>query len=149
MVRRMLGILPVIVLFISSCASVHVALPEGFALVEEGKRFIAISPEGLKFRVRTVKNYPEKDVEFWSSALLRQLEEEGYRSGSEGEFFDCPAGRGFYIEWSVPYQGETYMYMTGIVPAGDTIYLAEAAAEYAVYDTYRKAIIASLESISY
>lgn len=132
-----------------SCATVfHVSVPGGFALVEEGERFLAVSPEGLRFRVRQEENYPQKDVDFWSGALKRQLEEEGYHPGAGGDFFECPAGRGFYIEWNVPYGGETYTYMTGIVPSGDTIYLAEAAAEHTIYAAYQEEIVKSLESIS-
>lgn len=138
----------VVLLLTASCAGFRVDLPEGFALVEEGKRFVAVSPEGLRYRVKTETNYPVKDVEFWGAALVRQLEEEGYAARGKGEYFDCPAGRGFFIEWNVPYGGETYTYLTGIVPQGDVIYIAESAAEFSVYKTYRKALLESMKSIS-
>lgn len=137
-----------VLLFTASCASFRVDLPEGFALIEEGERFIAVSPEGLRYRVKIEDNYPVKDVEFWKAALVRQLEEEGYAPWGDGEYFDCPAGRGFFIEWNVPYGGETYTYLTGIVPQGDVIYVAESAAEFSIYKTYRDALIESMKSIS-
>ena len=144
------GFLLVIITFLllCSCSTFHVNLPEGFALVYQGESFLAVSPEGLKFRVKTDVNYPQKDVTFWSSVLKRQLKEEGYRTDSEGEYFECPAGKGFFIEWNVPYQGGTYTYLTGLVPDGKTIYIAEAAAEYSVYRSYREAILESFQSLA-
>lgn len=145
---RLFFIQALVLILFSSCVTFNINRPEGFALVEEGDRFVAVSPEGLTFRVKTEANYPEKDVEFWSKALMRHLEEGGYHPRSEGDFFDCPAGRGFFIEWTVPYRGEAYTYLTGIVPSGEVIYLAEAAGEHELYRTYRSAIIESIKSIS-
>jgi len=145
---RFIFMLLILMLVAASCATFRVGLPEGFALVQEGAEFVAVSPEGLTYRVKTEANYPEKNVDFWSGAMKRQLEEEGYKLRSEGEFFECPAGRGYFIEWNVPHQGETFIYMTGIVPAGGALYVAEAAAEHTIYKTYRDAIIESLESIA-
>jgi len=149
--RSILIFLPILLMifFSTSCVTTfHVTLPEGFALVEEGKRFLAVSPEGLKYRVKTEPNYPEKDVAFWSAVLIRQLEDEGYKSRSDGEYFECPAGRGFFLEWNLPYGGETFTYMTAIVPHGETIYVAESAAEHSIYRVYREVILESLKSIS-
>ena len=149
MKRLTMVVLAAALAVLAACTSLQVELPSGFALLSEGERFLAVSPEGLKFRVRIETNYPEKDVAFWSDALTGQLAEEGYRPRGAGEFFDCPAGHGFFIEWLVPYNGETYTYLTGIVPSGDKLYVAETAAEYTLYETYRESILESLKTISF
>ncbi|MBN2049778.1 MAG: hypothetical protein JW760_04985 [Spirochaetales bacterium] len=135
-------------MFFVACATVEVTVPQGFALVEGGERFFAVSPEGLPFRVVMEEHYPRQTVEFWSEALKRQFLDEGYHLRTEGEFFDCPAGRGFFIEWNVPYQGETFVYMTAVVPAEKVLYLAEAAAEHELYAARREALVESLKTIT-
>lgn len=124
-----------------------VAVPGGMAEMDVGKGFFSsISPEGLTLRVRTAVNYPEKDIEFWSTALGNQLNGQGYYPAGEKKEFESPAGKGSYFEWGLPYLGEDYLYLTALCVKGKKILILEAAGEQSVYSRYRENLLKSLET---
>jgi len=47
----------------------------------------------------------------------------------------------------VPYDQESYVYLTALLVAGDRILLAEAGGPYKLYLEYRPSLLESLESI--
>jgi hypothetical protein len=125
----------------------RVEIPKGLAEMDTGRDFFsAISPEGLILRIRTVVNYPEKDIDFWTAALGKHLTGVGYYPAGEKKTFDSPAGEGGYFEWGLPYIGEDYLYLTAACVKGKKILILEAAGEQSVYSQYREALIESLNS---
>jgi hypothetical protein len=130
-----------------SCTRITAEKPEGFAEAKKDTSYHAISPEGLLYRVRYVKNYPKKEIEFWQEALKNQLIKEGYHFIEEKEF-ELPGRKGVMFEWGAPYGNENYIYLTAIAVFGDRIAVAEAAGEHALYHLYRDALIKSLSTIS-
>jgi hypothetical protein len=139
------------VLALASCATL-VQKPEGFAEVSPRQvaatQYKAVSPEGMIFRVRTVKNYPVQTLEFWAEALQNHLEKEGYRGISDGLSFETADNSGMIFEWAMPYGNESYIYLTAIVVSEKRIAVAEAAAEHKIYHRYREALLESLASIA-
>ncbi len=105
-----------------------IPLPEGFALIEKSPEFTAISPEGVRLRVRTVRNYPEQSIGFWTDTLSNELEERGYvhvvtslpDSWDDGEVFDS-------LLWALPLGNLDYLYLTGIRLNGGKIEILEMA----------------------
>jgi hypothetical protein len=136
----------------SGCQKVSMEVPEGFAKIEDSDElYTAVTPEGMKLSIRKEKNYPKKGTAFWGEALSHHLEEEGYIRVSENDgviIFDCPAGKGAYIEWGVPYGGKDYLYLTGVVVRGKDLYVIQAAGPYSVYKQYQKGIKTSLSTFS-
>ncbi|MBN2553707.1 MAG: hypothetical protein JXB06_13100 [Spirochaetales bacterium] len=130
-----------------SCSRVSVPPPEGFAELKGGRSYRAISPEGMLYRVRSIKNDPGKDLEFWGRALENHLLKEGYRLNGEARPFDSGERRGLSYEWVLPYGNESHLYLTALVVTDRTITLAEAAAAYPVFIRYRQAILDSLSGI--
>jgi len=139
------------VLALASCTSL-VEKPEGFAEVSPWQvaaaQYKAVSPEGMIYRVRTLKNYPVQTLEFWASALKNHLEKEGYRSVSDGQPFEAGDSPGMLFEWAMPYGNQSYIYITAIVVAEKKIAVAEAAAEHTIYYKYREALLESITSIT-
>jgi hypothetical protein len=129
-----------------SCAPFDVKKPAGFAELRNDSVYYAISPEGILFRVHTVRNYPEKNLDFWSKAVKNHLVEEGYQFIKE-EKFDAPKKPGVLFEWGAPYGRENYIYLTGIIVSGGRIAVAEAACEYSLYATNRDSLLGSIKSI--
>ena len=138
------------VLALASCATL-VQKPEGFAEVPAWQivatRYKAVSPEGMIYRVRKLKNYPVQSLEFWAEALRNHLEKEGYRSISEGRSFETGDHSGMVFEWAMPYGNQSYIYLTAVVVSEKKIAVAEAAAEHTLYYQYREALLESLASI--
>ena len=139
------------VLALASCTSL-VQKPEGFAKVPLGQivvtQYKAVSPEGMIYRVRKLKNYPVQTLEFWTNALRNHLEKEGYRIITEGQSFQTGDNSGMIFEWAMPYANQSFIYLTAIVVSHKRIAVAEAAAEHTIYYRYREALLDSLASIT-
>ncbi len=139
------------VLALASCATL-VQKPEGFAEVSPRQiaatQYKAVSPEGMIYRVRTLRNYPVQTLEFWADALENHLEKEGYRSISEGRSFQAGESTGMIFEWAMPYGNQSYIYLTAIVVSEKKIAVAEAAAEHTIYYQHREALLESLATIT-
>lgn len=130
-----------------SCARVSVTPPEGFAEIDGRGAYRAVSPEGMRYRVRILKNRPAKDMQFWSEALRSHLLKEGYRLNGEPRSLENGDTPGVLCEWVLPYGNESYVYLTALMVSGRTIILAEAAAAYPVFLRYREALRESLATI--
>jgi len=133
-------------ILITACSMVDVEKPEGFAEARSGGMYHAVSPEGVRYRVRYVKNYPVKEIDFWQKALKIHLEKEGYDLVSE-QVYQTGDKKGVFFEWGAPYGHENYIYMTAIAVFGKKIAIAEAAGEYSLFHKYKEAIISSLQTI--
>jgi hypothetical protein len=130
-----------------SCSRISVVPPEGFAELKGGRSYRAISPEGMLYRVRSIKNEPQKDLAFWGDALENHLSKEGYRSGKAAQSFESGDREGLYYEWILPSGHESYLYLTALIVTEKTITLAEAAAPHPVFTRHRQALLDSLTSI--
>lgn len=131
----------------AACTTVQVDTPTGFAVYETEGFFHAVSPEGANLRVRSAANSPKQDLAFWGEALNREMQRSGYVLAGEADFSSAE-GPGLIFEWLAPVGEEDWLYLTGLVVAGDTLLIAEAAAPVATFQRYRAAIYESLESIS-
>jgi hypothetical protein len=146
------------VILFSCIEAFSIKTPEGLAEIEiTGFQFSnvlykAVSPEGMQFKIKKEKNYPEQNLSFWGKALKYQLEKEGYVLITDG--LEIRAGTQdneqeiIVFEWSLPYQNKNYTYLTAIMVYGGTIYIAEAAAPNDIYMIYRENLLDSLKSIS-
>jgi hypothetical protein len=123
-------------------------LPDGFARVKNNWSYQAVSPEGMQYRVRTVKNYPEQDLEFWTDTLKNHLEKEGYHLLGESLSFQTKNSAGIFCEWLMPYGNADYIYLTAIMISKSRIVIAESAAEYKIYKRYREPVLESLATIT-
>jgi len=139
----------IILLSLISCKEVVVKTPEGFADLKADDQYAAMSPEGMIYRVRIMKNTPQQSLEFWSEALTTHLEQEGYVRVSKDNEFQAGNVHGLFSEWTVPYRGDTYKYLTGVITTGKAIAVAEASGSHLVYAQYRTAVIESLETIQF
>ena len=131
------------------CKRFSVSTPEDFAEIEgQGRnRYLAVSPEGVRFSLRTVKNYPEQKIVFWQEALQNRMEEAGYALIDGPEKISAKKGEGVFFEWGAPYQGKDYLYFTGLFLSGKKIVIAEAAGPYELYKKYRDTILQTLENL--
>ena len=130
-----------------SCSRISVTPPEGFAELKGGRSYRALSPEGMLYRIRSIKNEPQKDLSFWGDALQNHLRKEGYRSSAAAQSFESGGREGVYYEWILPAGHDSYFYLTALIVTDRTITLAEAAAPHPVFTRHRQALLDSLTSI--
>jgi len=145
--RCLLPLVPALVLLAVSCSRISVVPPEGFAELKGGRSYRAISPEGMLYRVRSIKNEPQKDLAFWGDALENHLSKEGYRYSKASRSFESGDREGLCYEWVLPAGNESYLYLTALIVTEKTITLAEAAAPHPVFTRHRQALLDSLSSI--
>lgn len=124
-----------------------VATPDGFAPLQLETQYAAMSPEGMIYRARIMENEPKQTLEFWSQALRTHLAKEGYTPLGTGSGFRAGDLDGAYVEWTLPFGGDTYKYLTALLVHENVIAVAEASGEHAIYDIHRDAIFESLETI--
>jgi hypothetical protein len=125
-----------------------VKLPEGFAEVQNRWNYQAVSPEGMQYKVRTVRNYPEQKLEFWGATLKNHLEKEGYHLMGESTDFQTKDSDGIFYEWLMPYGNADYIYLTAIMISKDRVVIAESAAEHMIYKRYKEPVLDSLATIT-
>jgi hypothetical protein len=130
-----------------SCSRLSVIPPEGFAELKGRRSYRAVSPEGMLYRVRSIKNEPQKDLSFWGEALENHLVKEGYRASGKAQSFESGDREGLYYEWVLPSGNQSYLYLTALIVTDRTITLAEAAAPHPVFIQYRQVLLNSLTSI--
>jgi hypothetical protein len=147
--NKILFPLPFLVfLFFISCAKPSVETPVGFAEAKSREFYRAVSPEGMQYILRKVKNYPRKELPFWGETLKNHLLEEGYHLRDDGGSFQSEIGEGMYFEWIVPYGTKDYIYLTAVVVHRKKIFIAEATAEHTIYRKYRNSLLESIKTLS-
>jgi hypothetical protein len=145
--RVLIFIVPALLVLAVSCSRLTVDPPVGFAEIKGGRTYQAVSPEGMRYRVRSLKNEPQKDLSFWGDALENHLAKEGYRSAGEAGSFESADRDGACYEWILPMGNQSYFYLTALIVTDKAIILAEAAAPHDVYLRYRQALLDSLATI--
>jgi hypothetical protein len=129
-----------------SCSDLKVKKPEGFAeVLKRSNTYKAVSPEGMSFKIRTVKNYPQMKLDFWSDTLKNHLQKEGYMLITDGEALTATNLNGKFYEWGVPYAEKSFVYLTALFIRDKQIIIAEAGAEYSIYASYKTSILQSLK----
>ena len=131
--------------------------PEGFASYDLSQRrtdadlaptrHLAMSPEGVLFRVRTTPNEPRQTLSFWTEALRTQLTREGYTFLDEAEL-DSAVGTVSVLRWSAPVGNADWVYVTALGATGDSLVIAEAAGAVDEFGEYQTALRASLEALA-
>jgi hypothetical protein len=126
----------------TSCGARAVA-PEGFAPFPKRKAFAAVSPDDVIFRVRTMKNKPRADLDFWTEALRKRLLDAGYRLVEEGKLGSTgPEGR--FLELVAPDGERDARWIVALFVEGGQVTVAEAAGEAAKFGGRRTAVLAAI-----
>ncbi len=122
----------------AGCTRFSASPPEGFAEVKRQgmNRYLAVSPEGLLYGVRMVKNYPRKEINFWQTAVENYMKESGYTLIGGPDSFTTGDDEGVLFTWGAPWRGEDYLYTVGIVPSSRKIVIVETAGPFEVYKKY-------------
>lgn len=121
--------------------------PEGFSAWRKASRYRAASPDGVLFRVRSVRHKPKADLAFWKEAVRERMVAAGYKLVAES---DVEAGgvAGGLVELAAPIGTEDWTYVVAFFPAGGKLVVAEAAGEIGQFDARRAAVTDALRAIS-
>jgi len=101
-------------------------LPSGFALVDNKPEFKGLSPQGVRLRLKRVKNYPRQSLDFWVEALENHLKSRGYLPLSPDKAPSFIEDQGFSSTlWGVPAGEQDMIYALGLRLSGSKIEILE------------------------
>lgn len=122
--------------------------PEGFVRYQKKKGLAFITPDGVRLRSRTVRNYPKADLAFWTDAMERHLVARGYLLHAKRCFTTKQGLGGCTAEFVVPHGSEDWMMAETLYVIGDDIALLEAAGPFARYQRVAAALAKEYEGFA-
>jgi len=122
--------------------------PEGFSVYRDSRLFRAVSPDGVRIRVREIEPEPSMELSFWQSAVTRHLVESGYEQRGNVTRLGRNGQKGFMLRWLLPYGQEEYIYALAVIPEGDELCLVEIAGRLEAFDLHYAAIEGWIHALS-
>ncbi|GAB6097137.1 hypothetical protein JCM14469_33910 [Desulfatiferula olefinivorans] len=132
-----------LVLALAGCRSLPLAAPSGFAAYEGSFPFRAVSPDGVMYRVRTEDNTPFAELTFWKTALRKHMTDSGYRVIADADL-TTKTLPGYQLELAAPMGDRDFTYLITLFVDGDTLIIAEAAGDMALFKQHRSAVDAAV-----
>jgi hypothetical protein len=120
--------------------------PDGFSAWKKEGRYRAASPDGVLFRVRSVRHKPPAELPFWKEAVRERMVAAGYRLVSESEV-EAGGVAGGLVELAAPIGTEDWTYLVAFFPAGRKLVLAEAAGEISEVEPRKEALLAAIRAL--
>lgn len=133
-----------VALAVSSCASVMLKTPDGFAQFTKEKTYKAASADGVYLEAYPVvdKGIEEATAEkVWTDEMDRVLKARGYVFVSSKDIQVADGKIARYREYEVLHNGETYVYTCALVKSGAKLFLVESGGPQKEYARYRQGII--------
>jgi hypothetical protein len=139
-------IVPFFLLTASGCSSKFVTTtPDGFATYKQTTIFKSVSPDHVVYRIRTVKNEPYANFDFWKEALPERMKNAGYRVIRDSVVTNNIKDNALLLEMAAPIGTADYSYFVMMMVKDKQILIAEAAGQYADFQNRKASIIAALK----
>ncbi|MCP4676805.1 MAG: hypothetical protein GY854_15085 [Deltaproteobacteria bacterium] len=104
--------------------------PKTFKRFEESRDFRMITADGVMLKARQVDNYPEATLEFWTDAMGRHMEAQGYVLKSKDCFKTAKGKNGCTIDLVLPHGAEDWVLSETLFVVDDQIVIVEAAGPF-------------------
>jgi hypothetical protein len=138
-------VLPLFLSALLGCSSKFVTTtPDGFAPYKKSTTFKSVSPDHVVYRIRTVKNDPYANFDFWKEALPERMKNAGYRVIRDSIFSNDNINA-LLLEMAAPIGNADYSYLVMMMVKGKNILIAEAAGQYTDFQNRKTSIITALE----
>ncbi len=136
--------LPLFLLSAAGCSSKFVtSTPDGFASYKQKSIFKSVSPDHVVYRIRTVKNDPYANFDFWKEALPERMKNAGYRVIRDSVITNNN-GDALLLEMAAPIGTADYSYLVMMMVKDKKILIAEVAGQYADFQNRKESIVAAL-----
>lgn len=143
-ILMVLSIFMGLVLF--SCAHFKAQPPSGFAAYKKRCTFEAVSPDGVVYRIKTVKNKPAAQLPFWSEAVLTRMRNAGY-SIVDTSSISIQGNDAFIMEFAAPLGNEDQSYLVVVIYSSARLTIVEAACEVSKFQMRKPDIIKAIKEI--
>jgi hypothetical protein len=123
-----------------------VPVPEGFAAWNQKRRFQAVSPDDVVFRVRRARNKPQAELSYWREALRNRMTGAGYTVIAESDI-SATGTPGVLLELGAANGEQDQAYVLAVFVDGRHLVIAEATGESMRFQTRRAAIVSAMEGM--
>ncbi len=124
----------------------QVPVPEGFASWRRKRRFQAVSPDDVVFRVRKAKNKPKAELSYWREALVNRMKDAGYTVLSESDI-QASGTPGVLLELGAANGEQDQVYLVAVFVDGRRLVIAEASGESSRFRPRREAVVAAIQGL--
>ncbi|HCH64647.1 MAG: hypothetical protein CL927_02400 [Deltaproteobacteria bacterium] len=123
-----------------------VTAPQGFASWRSARRFQAVSPDDVVFRVRRARNKPQADLAYWQEALRNRMKNAGYTLLAEADI-SASGTPGVLLELGAADGERDQTYLLCVFVSGRRLIIAEATGESTRFRARRDAVVAAIEAM--
>jgi len=115
----------------TGCATAQLDTPSGFAAHDDDPTydFRASDGEGVVLAVRTEKNNPQGDLDYWSAALDVQLRKAGYEAQSAHEVTSADGHGGKQLRYVIDVDGRELVFWLSVFVTKREVVLVEAGGD--------------------
>jgi hypothetical protein len=135
-------------LVLGGCSSARLQTPSGFAAHEDKTYdYRASDGEGVVLAVRSEKNDPKGDLEFWSSAVDVRLRKAGYAAQDRRDVTSLDGKAGRQLRYEIASEGRTLEFWVTVFVSGRRVVIVEAGGDAELFQPKTKVVEAAIASL--
>ena len=136
--------------FFGGCTSFTIDRPVDFSQYKvHSDWYRAIAADGVRIRVRLVKNESKGSAAMWRTAALRHLKKNGYRETAQKEIKTVSGAEASHSEYASHYFGREFIYTLTLLVKEKHIAVIETAGETKYYEAHRESLMKAIKSFSF
>lgn len=137
-------------LSLGACATTSMTTPAGFAAQPDDDRYEyrASDGEGVVLAVRSEKNRPHGDLEFWTSALDVKLRQAGYEAKTLDEVASADGVEGRQIRYVIPHEGRELSFWVTLFVTAKRVVIVEAGGDSEFLEAKTDAVERAIASVT-
>jgi hypothetical protein len=134
---------------LGGCAKTSLSTPAGFASHREGRTydFRASDGEGVVIAVRTEKNRPHGDLQYWTAALDVQLRTAGYEPREAVDVKSADGQSGRQLRYVLAVDGRELVFWVSLFVTKHQIVVVEAGGDAAFFEPKVEQVEAAIGSL--
>lgn len=133
----------------TGCATAKLDTPNGFANHDPGAAYdVRVSDgEGVVLAVRSEKNRPRGDLQYWTSALDVQLRSAGYRATAVEEVESADGQAGTQLRYELDDNGRTLEFWLSVFVTDRRVVVVEAGGDATFFEPKADQVAAAIASL--
>lgn len=145
---RSIWILTLAAVVLGGCSTARMQTPSGFAAHDDDAYdYRASDGEGVVLAVRSEKNDPEGDLEFWSSAVDARLRKAGYAAQDCRDVKSLDGRAGKQLRYEVESEGRTLAFWVTVFVTDRRVVIVEAGGDTELFAPKTKVVEAAIASL--
>ncbi|MCX4247336.1 hypothetical protein [Paraliomyxa miuraensis] len=146
--RRSIPAFILAALVLGGCSTARLQTPSGFATHDDDTYdYRASDGEGVVLAVRTEKNDPKGDLDFWSSAVDVKLRRAGYEAKTLRDVTSANGRSGRQIRYEVESGGRILAFWVTVFVTGRRVVIVEAGGDTELFEPKAKSVEAAIASL--